>query len=374
MRKKGLWQLTAVALAVALLLSACAPATPQVVEKEVVKTVVVEKPVTVEKQVVQTVVVEKVTTPTPQMAAQQIVRRLERAKKTAIAPNKEGGAGRDWVRVVWLAPLHLQADGSLVPALALSVDVSADGTEYTLHLDPKAVFSNGKPITAQAVKECWEWGAKAENEPSWGGSFLILKNVEGMDAVNKGESDDASGLIVVDDHTLKIKLTQRVIKFKEMLASYMLGVFDASDPVDDLNYWKKPAVSGPYQIEWDPDTGAVDLTPNPKWWRKPPIIQKVEFRIVADPQARLIAYDNNEVDILKDTGDLLTQIMTQYKEQAVRIPALGFFYLGVNSQLEPTDDVHLRRALLLAVDRRGIMKSLFPYHPVQDTMMPDVMP
>jgi ABC-type Fe3+-hydroxamate transport system substrate-binding protein len=80
MRKKGLWQLTAVALAVALLLSACAPATPQVVEKEVVKTVVVEKPVTVEKQVVQTVVVEKVTTPTPQMAAQQIVRRLERGK------------------------------------------------------------------------------------------------------------------------------------------------------------------------------------------------------------------------------------------------------------------------------------------------------
>lgn len=367
--KLKLYLALSLVVALSTVLAACAPVAPTAPQ-------IIKETVVVEKEVEKVVEKEKIVTPTPavgpggeKLADQQIVRRLERAKKSVIMPNQEGGAGRDWVRVTWLTPLLLNPDGSTKPGLAEKVEASADGMEYTLTLDPKAVFSNGNPITAAAVKRAWEWGAQAKNLPGWGGSYTILKNVEGMDLVNKGEATEASGLVAVDDTTLKIKLTSPVHKFGELLASYMLGVFDASDPVDDPDYWKKPAVSGPYQIEWDPDTGAVDLTPNPKWWRAPPIIQKVEFRIVPDAQARLIAYENDEVDMLKDTGDLTEQLLALFKDQLVPVPSMGFFYLAVNNQLPPTDDVHVRRALLMAIDREKVIKSLFPARDVVDTVL-----
>jgi oligopeptide transport system substrate-binding protein len=305
---------------------------------------------------------------------EQVIRTLERGKKEVIYPGAEGGSGRLWVRVVWLSPFELQPDGTVANSLAIGYEMSEDGLVHTLQLDPDAVFSNGKPITAAAVKEAWEWGMKAENLPGWGGLSLVLGKVVGLSDITAGTSDDAAGLEAVDDYTLRITLSDRVIGFKDSLASYMLGVFDVSEDVDNPDYWRKPAVSGPYQIEWDLDSGDVNLTPNPNWWGTAPTLQRIEVKIVADPQTRLLAYENGEVDLLKDTGDLVEQAMATFPEQMVPIPSLGFFFLGFNNQLPPTDDVHVRRALLYSIDRRAVINTLFPGRTVVDTIMQPGMP
>lgn len=343
-----------------ILLTACAPAAaPQIQQVEVTRIVAGE---TV-KEIVE------VTAPAPEvklgpggepLAAEQVLRRLERSKKESVSPNGEGSSGRDYIRVVWKSLLDIGPDGELIPALADSVEVSADEKVYTAKLNPNAVFSNGKPITALDVKKCWEWGDLATRLPSWGASHLILTDVVGMEDVNLGKATEASGLKVIDDHTLEITLKTAVHQFKGKLASYNLGVFDVSEKVDDINYWKKPTVSGPYLFEWDIDSGLIVITPNPKWWGNPVIIQRVEFGILADPQARLIAYENEEVDILKDTGDLTAELLAMFGDQLVRIPSHGLFYFGFNTINPPTDDVHVRRAMVMALDREKIVEGLFP--------------
>lgn len=362
----GLGSITWIAL---ILLSACAPAAAPVIQQVEVTRIVAGETV---KEIVE------VTAQPPEvklgpggevLAAEQLVRRLERSKKDAIKPNGEGSSGRDYIRVVWKAMLDQGPDGTLLPALADSVDVSADEMTFTVHLNPNAVFSNGKPITALSVKKCWEWGDLATRLPSWGASHLILTRVEGMDDVNLGKATEASGLKVIDDQTLEIKLSKPAHGFKSMLSSYNLGVFDVSEAVDDINYWKKPTVSGPYLIEWDIDSGLIVLTPNPKWWGNPVTIQRVELAILADPQSRLIAYENDEVDILKDTGDLTNELLTMFGDQLTRIPSHGMFYFGFNTENKPTDDVHVRRAMVMALDRKTIVEGLFPNKNVTDRVI-----
>ncbi|UCH27765.1 MAG: ABC transporter substrate-binding protein [Trueperaceae bacterium] len=304
-----------------------------------------------------------------ELAEEQVVKLLLRGKKDVVHPSAEGGDGRHWLRVTMLAPFNLDAQGNMVPSLASGFEKSADELEYTLSFYEDAVFSNGKPITASAVKEAWEWGVLSENLPGWGGLMSIFRKIEGMQAVSEGSSTDAEGLVVIDDHTLKIVLNERVIGWENALASYMAGVFDVSGDVDDIDYWRNPVVSGPYLFNWDPDTGAITLTQNPNWWGEPVTLERIEFQVVEDPQTRLIAYENGEVDVIKDLGDLLDQIKVSHPDELVAIPGVGFFYLAFNNQLEPTNDPHIRRALLHAIDRRAVFQALFPNHPLTDSIL-----
>jgi len=308
------------------------------------------------------------------LADEQVITVLMRSPKDTIIPSAEGGLGRNWLRVTMLSPFKLAPDGSLLPSLATDYSVSDDGLEYTINLHPDAVFSNGNPITAEAVKEAWEWGIKAENLPGWGGMMLIFDKVVGIQEVSEGTSDDAAGFEVVDDHTLKIILTEPVIGWQNVLATWYPGVFDVTGDVDNLDWWRAPVVSGPFLIEWDPDTGAIDLTQNPNWWGEPVTLERVEFRVVEDPQTRLIAYENGEADLLKDTGTLLNQIAADFPDEMIAMPSLGFFFLGVNNQLEPTNDPHIRRALLLGADHRQVFAALFPNHPVAETIIQPTTP
>ena len=145
------------ALSLAVAVSCQSPAAaPQVTERVV--TQVVEK--VVEKVVQQTVVVEKVserpvlitTTPVPtvagsDLAADQTLRYVTRGF-SRLDPANESGFGRPFISHMWM-PLFLRDDKhNLQPWLATGYEVNADGTVYTVKINPKAVWSDGSPVTA----------------------------------------------------------------------------------------------------------------------------------------------------------------------------------------------------------------------------------
>lgn len=288
-----------------------------------------------------------------------------------LRPWAEGGdTNRHWMADVYIPPFNRNADGTLSPGFALSVESTPDELEWTLKIDPKAVFSNGKPITAKAIKAAWEFGATAEMEASFGGHLTVIGNVAGMRDINAGKATEASGLIAKDDQTLVMKLDKPTPGFKNGLGSYLVGAFDVEQAKADPDKWMlKPAASGPYQVQWFQDENRLELTPNPKWWRDPPKIQKIVISIVPDAQTRFIAYENNEVDIMKDTGILGPQLLEKYPKEMIPVPGTGIFYLGLNVTAPGTDDVNVRKALTMAIDRKATFKALFPHIQVWDRIL-----
>ena len=259
----------------------------------------------------------------------------------------------------WLAP-----DGGIEPGFALSHDVSEDGLTWTLHIDPAAVFSNGKPITAEAVKRSWEWGLLPENAVAWGGSYLLLKPVKGTTAIWEGEGavTEAEGLVVVDDHTLNIVFENTPYGWEGALSQHYLGVFDVeAAEADRDSFLTDPVTSGKYTIHLDPDTGVATLERNPNWWRDPPNIERIEHVVIPDEEAAFIAFDNNEFDLLMawlGSAGPATERWPDLKHLVE--PSLGMWYFGFYNGQEPMDDVWLRRALLHSIDRHGALEAIAP--------------
>lgn len=307
----------------------------------------------------------------------QVLRKRVPNAFTNILPNKAGGEDRDEVYYAFAPPYWLTPDGGTEPGFALSHVVSDDQLTWTLNIDPAAVFSNGKPITAQAVKQCWEWGLMPDNAVSWGGSYLLLKPVIGATDIWEGNATTADGFVVVDDRTLEIKFSTIPYGWEGALSQHYLGVFDAEEAVaKGEDFLTNPVTSGPYLIMLDAGTGVCTMERNPQWWREAPNIERYETVVINDDQAALIAFENGEVDILMAWFQLVQAAQEQFPDlMHVTGATPGIWFLDVNSGLAPTDDVWVRRALMHSIDRRTAVEQLSAgsINPV-DSILNDVFP
>jgi len=359
-----------IATIVVLALGACAPATPQVIEKPVVQTVVVEKQVTVEKQVVQTVIVEKPAPTVPQVLRIRVPNPI-----TNVMPHLVGGEDSYITSYSFSPPYWKTPGGKTKPGFALSHEWRQDGLQVTLHLDPKAVFSNGKPITAKAVKKCWEFGLQPEHQNQYGNAYSMLSAVQGVDDVFSGKAKEAAGFVAKDDQTLIINFNSPPYGFDDLMSFVWLGVYDADEAEKNYDQFKlTPVTSGPYVAKLNPETGVATAELNPNWWGPKPNITKIETVVINDDTAALIAFANREFDILNVYLGIIERFLPQWpKDQLIEGgQAAGQWSLAFNCTLPPTDDPWVRRALLHSIDRHAAVASLAPntFAPVDTLCVP----
>jgi ABC-type transport system substrate-binding protein len=279
-----------------------------------------------------------------------------------IWPNQAGSEDREAVYFAYAPPYWLTPDGGTTPGFALTHEVSEDSLTWTLHIDPEAVFSNGKPITATAVKKCWEWGLRPENEAPWGGSHLVLDPIKGTTLIFEGTATEAEGLVVVDDQTLRLDFETTPFGWEQALSAHYLGVFDAEAAEEDReSFLTNPVTSGPYLITLDASTGEATLVRNPNWWREPALIERIENPVIQDEEAAFIAFDNGEIDMLMAWLGSAGPALERWPDLIHEIEAgPGVWYLGFNAAVEPTDDVFVRRALLHSIDRHTALAAIAP--------------
>jgi peptide/nickel transport system substrate-binding protein len=153
-------------------------------------------------------------------------------------------------------PLLMYRGDKMLPHLATSVTPSADATEWTIKLNPAAKFQDGSPVNAEAVKYTFERVLKIKKGPAW--MWLPIM-------------DDKS-LTVVDDQTLRVKLTKPFSLFDRTLPNLLVvnpKVVKANDKGgDDGQAWlvNNSAGSGPFKV-------------NPENWRN-----GAQYEFIADPQ------------------------------------------------------------------------------------------
>jgi oligopeptide transport system substrate-binding protein len=253
------------------------------------------------------------------------------------------------------------ADGGIVPAGATDYSVSDDGLVYTINLREDAVWSDGEPVTAQHYVD----GFVRLMDPATAAEYAwLMYPVAGAEEFNTGETDDPStlGVAAIDDYTLEYTLKQPASYFATILA------FSTTYPVrmDVINeygdQWTEPGNfvgNGAYVLtEWAHED-YLTLEKNPLYHDADNVtIERIEMPIIVEDATALAAYERGELDWGAYPSEELPRILEEMPDHLQRLPYPGTYYVGLNTALEPTDNLNLRKALASSIDRRAILDAV----------------
>jgi peptide/nickel transport system substrate-binding protein len=229
------------------------------------------------------------------------------------------------------------------PCLAEKWEKSADGKTWTFYLRKGVKFHDGTPFNSEAVKFNIERTLKDEPRTRYRELKGTVERVE-----------------VLDEYTIKLHCSAVVEHFLYLLGeSTMLMVSPASVEKYADKVGSNPTGTGAFKfVKWVPGE-RVELDVNKEYWKGRSNLDGIVFRFVVDNNARINMLQTGEVDLamnlpiqdherLKGTG----------KIDVLSWPTASILRLFVNCQMTPTNDVKVRQAIKLAIDREGIITAI----------------
>ena len=232
----------------------------------------------------------------------------------------------------------IQPDGTVVPLLAQSWEISPDLKTYTFRLRKGVRFHNGVPLTASTVKFAFD---RAGSDQS----------------INKDKRTFANLVTqVVDDHTV-------VVLNKEVDPDllFLLGQATAVivEPASAGGNATAPVGTGPYVLgQW---VRGASITLN-KWdgyrhaQRIP--LRRVTFRFIVDPAAQIASLLAGDVNVFPRVDPRsVSQFRDNPRFQVIVSGSRGKTILAMNNKRKPLDDVRVRRAIAMAIDRNAVIQG-----------------
>ncbi len=250
--------------------------------------------------------------------------------------------------------VRLDRDLQVQPDVAESFEVSPDGKTYTFHINKKATFQDGRPVTADDVKYSWERALSTDTGSVTAENFL--GDIVGAKDVSRGRATEISGLKVVDDTTLAVTIDAPKQYFKYKLTYPTAFIVDKRQVTANPKRWtQKPNGTGPYKLkEWKLGE-KITLEAYEAHHLGAPKLKTVRYDLAGG--SALVAYEDGDIDLsgvglddldrVKDPGDKLNK---EYQES----PQQSVDYIGFNTNTAPFDDVKVRQAFALAVDRKKL--------------------
>jgi oligopeptide transport system substrate-binding protein len=273
--------------------------------------------------------------------------------------------GSSIVRDLFEGLYNQDADGNLVPGVALSHEISEDRLTYTFKLRPEAVWSDGTPVTAGDFVYGWQRLADPETASpyQWFVSVMNLKNAEAITAGDMGVED--LGVKAIDDHTLEVTLESPMSYFP-LTTTHASTLPSPKWVIDEHGAdWTKPeniVVNGAYILtEHVPQERSVRERNEMYWDNEGTIIDKVTALVINDENVALTRYLAGELDRTDVPAGQYPSLKEQYPDQALSFPRLCNYYFNFNlSDMGPeaTQDVRVRQALSLAVNRDIIVENV----------------
>lgn len=241
----------------------------------------------------------------------------------------------------------------LVPRIAAALPVlSEDGRTLTVSLRADVRFHNGRVLTSADVV----WSLERMMHPalrSPGASYY--REIEGYDAYQRGESRRVSGLSAPDAQTLQVRLTRADQSFVHMLAMH----FAAPLPREEVeragaDVRRRPIGTGAFRfVSWDPGVRIV-VERNRHYYRPGrPYVERVVFEEGLKKDTAFLRFRNGDVDIVPrmTPADRMLLRGKKWQPYAAVSPRADVYALFMNVELAPFDNVHVRRAVALAIDR-----------------------
>ncbi|MDF3415139.1 ABC transporter substrate-binding protein [Sulfitobacter sp. M57] len=232
---------------------------------------------------------------------------------------------------------RFMGDGSVVPGLAKSWDISDDGLTYTFKLRSGVTFHDGTSLDAEDVK-----------------FSLDRIGAEGSANAQKTLYAAISEVNVVDPMTVEVKLSE---PNGNMIFNLAWGdaVIVAPESIDNIK--QTPIGTGAFKFESWTQGDKVELTRNDAYWGDAPALASATFKFISDPTAAFASVMAEDVDVFSGfpAPENLPQFEADPRFQVLVGSTEGETILSTNNKMPPFDNVKVREALAHAIDRQAII-------------------
>lgn len=239
---------------------------------------------------------------------------------------------------------RFMGDGSVVPGLAESWEISEDGLTYTFRLQDGVTFHDGTTMNAEDVKFSLD---RARAEDSTNAQKALFADIASVD--------------VVDPLTVQITLSQPNGNLLFNLA-WGDAVIVAPESIDTIK--TAPVGTGAFTFTNWVQGDRIDLARNPDYWGEAPALSAATFKFISDPTAAFAAMMAEDVDAFSGfpAPENLPQFEADPRFQVLVGSTEGETILSINNKQAPFDNPKVRAAVAHAIDRQAIIDgAMFGY-------------
>jgi peptide/nickel transport system substrate-binding protein/oligopeptide transport system substrate-binding protein len=291
--------------------------------------------------------------------------------------------GYDWVNWSMIKSLYSRlmdyepGTANLIPSLAETFGVSDDGLTYTFKLRKGVKFTNGREVVASDVKYSIE---RAVNPKTQGPGAGFFGSIKGYEEVTGSKTTTLEGIETPDDATVIFHLSRPDATFLHVLAINFASVVphEAVEAAGG-DFGKKPVGSGTFMLkDWTIGQRLV-FERNPDYFVKDmPHIDKFTVEVGQEPLVALLRLQKGEVDIAGDgippAKFLEIKNSPDGPNMIVDGQQLHTGYVTLNTKVKPLDNVKVRQALNMAVNKDRITRILNGRATAATQPLPPLMP
>ena len=251
--------------------------------------------------------------------------------------------------------VNIDQNLKVTPSLAERWTVSADQKTYTFYLRKDVKWSDGVTLKASDFVTSW----KRLLSPRTGAHYgYMLYDIEGAEDFAKGKQTDFKtvGVKALDATTLQVKLTRSVASFI-YIPSFWVTFPLREDILEKYGEsWTKPGhmvTLGPYTLVTYEFDSKVVMKANPFYYGKKGNVEEVVAYIVHDASSAMSLYDSGKLDFFPDISSVDLKRL-EGKKDLKTFPYLKTGYIGFLTTKFPMSNMHFRRAVTMAIDKKQI--------------------
>lgn len=258
-------------------------------------------------------------------------------------------------------------DNNLVGGSAEKWEISEDGLTYTFTLRDGLKWSDGSPLTAKD----YLYTMKRILTPSTAAMYLnmltdyVAGAQEYYDALAAGQTpnEEALGIKAPDDKTLVITLKAPAPYYLGILAMYTFCPTQQAAVEANPESWAQSAKNyvsnGPFMMTEYNFNESVVMVKNPNYWNAENVkLEKLTFRFILDSSTALTAYENGEIDGFRSVSAADLPTLKAESDALRTVPSFATTYYLFNCKNEVLQDLKVRQALNLALDRTALIENV----------------
>ncbi|MBI5182011.1 MAG: peptide ABC transporter substrate-binding protein [Nitrospirae bacterium] len=245
-----------------------------------------------------------------------------------------------------------------IPAVAKKWVVSNNGKRYTFYLRDDVYWTDGAPVTAYDFEFSWKRLLSPDTAAEYA---YFLYDINNAQEFNSGKIKDFSlvGIKAVDKHTLVVDLKKPTPYFPS-ITTFMVTFPLRRDIVGKHgSRWTEPeniVTNGPFILHKWKHEYKIELRPNKRYYAGKPLLDKIEMFMIGETSTALTLYETGGLDI----AGIPPIAIPHYKNNPEyrNLPILRNNYYGFNVTKPPFNDVRIRKAFSMAIDRSEFPKIL----------------
>jgi oligopeptide transport system substrate-binding protein len=258
---------------------------------------------------------------------------------------------------------HFDRFGKPQPGIATSYDLSDDATVYTFHLRPDAKWSNGDAVTANDFVESWKRALLPETASEYAYVFYYIKNAAPFNEGTLKEFEQV-GVHAIDANTLRVELNNPTPYFLSLCSFWTYLPVHMSTVKRYGDDWIKPGKivgNGAFTLkEWRLNY-RIRMEKNPLFWDASRVqLQTVDALPIENSITAYNFYASKIADLIPDAvltpHSLIPELKTRPDFHAA--PFLGNYFLRFNVKRKPFNDVRVRQAFCMVIDRERIVTKI----------------